>query len=129
MKVIIAGSRNITPKQFYNSIKFFPDEWDVTEVVSGTARGVDRMGEVLAQSQDIAIKRFPADWDEYGKRAGMIRNGEMAKYADALFAVWDGKSKGTKQMIDNANKKGLSVIVVCINSNGNSHILMEKHNE
>lgn len=115
MKVIIAGSRNITPKEFYNSLKFFPDEWVVSEVVSGTARGVDRMGEVLAKSQDITIKQFPADWDEYGKRAGMIRNGEMADYADALFAVWDGKSKGTKQMIDNAKMKGLLVIVVMIN--------------
>ena len=53
----------------------------------------------------------------------MIRNAEMADYADALFAVWDGKSKGTKQMIDNAKKKELSVIVVVINSSGNPYIL------
>jgi len=115
MKVIIAGSRNILPKHFYDSLKFFPDDWNVTEVVSGTARGVDQMGEVIAEIQDIPVKRFPADWDEYGKRAGMIRNAEMADYADALFAVWDGKSKGTKQMIDNANTKGLKVIVAMIN--------------
>jgi len=106
MKVIIAGSRNILPKHFYDSLKFFPDDWNVTEVVSGTA---------IAEIQDIPVKRFPADWDEYGKRAGMIRNAEMADYADALFAVWDGKSKGTKQMIDNANTKGLKVIVAMIN--------------
>lgn len=117
MKVIIAGSRNITPEQFYNAMELFPDEWDVLEVVSGTARGVDLMGELIAAFHKIPVKRFPADWDEHGLSAGMLRNAIMADYADALFAIWDGVSKGTKHMIDNATKKGLSVVTILINNN------------
>ena len=124
MKLIIAGSRNITPKQFLDAAELIPDEWNVSEVVSGTARGVDTMGELLAAYHNIDVKRFPADWNEYGKRAGMIRNAEMADYADALFAIWDGKSKGTKNMIGLAKDKVLTIIVVVINrSTGRPYIL------
>lgn len=58
------------------------------------------------------MKRFPAKWKEYGKAAGFVRNSEMADYSDMLIAFWDGKSKGTKNMIDNAKKKKVKVKVV-----------------
>lgn len=108
MRVIIAGSRGITD---YNLVKFAIKRsgFDITEVVSGTARGVDSLGEKWAQEFGKSVKQFPAEWDTYGRGAGYIRNEEMARYADALIAIWDGTSKGTKHMIDEAVKKGLSV--------------------
>jgi hypothetical protein len=84
---------------------------DVTEVVSGMARGVDTLGIDWAVENWLPWKEFYADWKHYGKSAGYKRNEEMAIYADALVAIWDGKSKGTKHMIDLANKHGLIVYV------------------
>lgn len=111
MKVIIAGSRTITDcKIVVDAICSAP--FIITEVVSGGARGVDKLGEEYARTfPDIYLKVFPADWDNHGKSAGYKRNVEMADYADALIAVWDGKSKGTKHMIDIATKKGLKVYI------------------
>lgn len=81
------------------------------EIVSGGARGADKIGERFAADWSAPIKRFPADWGKHGKAAGYIRNEEMAKYADILVAFWDGESKGTKHMIDLALKHGLEVHV------------------
>jgi hypothetical protein len=99
MKVIIAGSRE---GFLYHDIEIATKDsyFTITQVVSGTARGVDTHGEAWANDNDINIIRFPADWDKHGKAAGHIRNREMGLYADALIALWDGKSKGTKGMID-----------------------------
>lgn len=104
MKVIIAGSRDLSiPSSEINRILgiagFRPDV-----IVSGGARGIDRCGESYAEDNQIPIKRFLADWDKHGKAAGPIRNAEMAEYADALVA-FPGIGKGTwgmiKLMIDN----------------------------
>ena len=83
-----------------------------TEIVSGGARGADRVGEFVAQFYNIPVKRFIPDWDTLGKRAGYVRNAEMAEYADALLVFWDKKSKGSEHMIKVANLKGLLVKVV-----------------
>lgn len=83
----------------------------VTEVVSGGAYGVDMLGAKFAKDCGLPVKFFYPDWDGLGKRAGFVRNQEMADYADALIAVWDGQSRGTKDMIDRALKKGLKVFV------------------
>jgi hypothetical protein len=104
MKVIIAGSRNITLWPFTMKSITRESGFDITEVVSGTARGADQMGEEWARNNNIPISRFPANWESYGKGAGMVRNKEMAYYADALIAIWDGISSGTKNMIDNMKK-------------------------
>lgn len=85
-------------------------------MVSGGASGVDLYGEKWARKNDIPIKRFPADWAKYGKRAGLIRNVEMANYADGLIAIWDGQSRGTKHMIDVAKDKGLVVYIYNVGS-------------
>ena len=65
----------------------------VTEIVSGGAKGVDRLGEWYARQRGLPCKAFPAQWAKYGKSAGPIRNAEMAEYADYGVAVWDGVSK------------------------------------
>lgn len=63
----------------------------------------------------MGLTIFKADWDKHGKAAGFKRNTEMAKYADALIAFWDGKSKGTKHMIDTAKSHNLKVRVIAYN--------------
>ena len=112
MKVIIAGSREGFTYQDVVTAMFncgFTSE--VTEVVSGGARGVDRLGETWAAYNDVPVKQFIPDWDGLGKKAGHVRNRDMGDYSDALIALWDGKSKGTKGMIEYAEKKGLKVYV------------------
>jgi len=111
MKTIIAGSRTITPEQFADIATKHINPKDVTEVVSGTARGADQLGEFWADLHNIPVKRFPAKWNEFGKSAGYRRNAEMAQYADALIAIWDGESKGTQHMINLARKEGLMIYV------------------
>ena len=81
------------------------------EIVSGTARGVDQLGERYALERGLKLKKFPANWDKYGRKAGYLRNKEMAEYARILIAFWDGKSKGTKHMIDLAQKYGVFIII------------------
>jgi len=113
MKIIIAGSRNFND---YNLLKTSCDnlltQFTNIEIVSGTARGADKLGERYAREKGYDIKKFPANWDKFGKSAGYIRNDEMAQYADMLIAFWDGTSKGTKHMIDLANKRGIKVEIV-----------------
>ena len=113
MKVIIAGGRNFRD---YDKLRESCDNILVNqkevEIVSGTAAGADTLGERYAQEKGYEVKKFPAQWDLYGKSAGYKRNQQMAEYADGLIAFWDGKSRGTKHMIDIANKMGLKVRVV-----------------
>ena len=115
MKIIIAGSRNFND---YNLLKSSCDnlltKFTNIEIVSGTARGADKLGERYAREKGYDIKEFPANWDKFGKSAGYIRNDEMAQYSDMLIAFWDGTSRGTKHMIDLANKRGIKVIVIDI---------------
>ena len=108
MKTIIAGSRDITS---YSEVEkaCFDAPWKITEVISGGARGVDSLGERYAKEHAIPLVIFPADWDNQGNVAGIIRNNRMAKYAEALIAIWDGKSKGTENMISEAGKVGLKI--------------------
>ncbi len=110
MKTIIAGSRSITSYPIVCAA-ITNSKFKITEIVSGTARGVDRLGEEYAIYFNTPIKRMPANWGKYGKSAGPIRNREMAEYADALIAVWDGKSKGTANMIEVSKEFGLKVFV------------------
>lgn len=113
MKVIIAGSRDITD---YNLLlkAVRASQIRPTEVVCGKARGVDTLGEEFAKRNGIPIKYFPAEWSKHGRAAGHIRNRQMGDYADALIAIWDGKSTGTKGMIDYAKSQGLTVFIFIV---------------
>lgn len=113
MKLIIAGSRHLTDKvelidQILRRLPF--GDQQITEVVSGCARGIDTEGERWANRNNIPIKRFPADWDKYGRSAGPIRNQQMAKYADALLLIWDGQSPGSRNMLQVAEDEDLTII-------------------
>ena len=116
-KVILAGSRDYTN---YAQLCAFTDQVlagaEDIEIVSGGARGTDALGERYAREHGHALKVFPAEWNKWGKAAGPIRNGQMADYADALIAFWDGRSSGTRDMIRRAEDRGLRVEVRLIRS-------------
>lgn len=82
------------------------------EIVSGCSRGADKAGEHYAQLMHFKLKKFPAMWDKYGKKAGPLRNERMAKYADAVVVFWDGKSRGTRHMMRMAEKYELPLRVI-----------------
>jgi len=111
MKTIIAGSRGIADFNLLEEVISQVD-WEISAVLSGTARGVDRLGERYARENNIPLEKHPANWDLYGRSAGYRRNEKMAIAGDALIALWDGESPGTKHMIDLANKHKLKVFVL-----------------
>ena len=130
MKLIIAGTR--PPDYIVKNVKKYA-EWmillfnsvsdrgirygtfssvddDEREIVSGGAHGTDHAGEIIARMMmDVKLTVFNADWKTHGKTAGMIRNREMADYADELLLVWDGKSAGSKNMKEEMMKRGKPV--------------------
>lgn len=115
-KVIIAGGRDFKD---YSLLEekcnlYLRDKQNI-EIISGCARGTDKLGEVYAAYHRYKIKRFPADWERFGKAGGYIRNKQMAKYASpngGLICFWDGRSKGSKHMIDLAEKYKLLIRIV-----------------
>ena len=80
-------------------------------VVNGTAKGADSLGGEYANLRGYTQEKFVPEWDKLGKSAGMVRNTEMAKRADAIIAFWDQKSKGTKNMIQTCQKLGKPIQV------------------
>jgi len=125
MKVIISGSRDINdPELIEKAIK--ESGFEITECVCGMAPGVDMVSRDIMLARGVPVKECPAKWEDlshpkaviktgrYGKynaAAGPIRNKKMAEYAEALIAVWDGESKGTKGMIELAEEHGLEIHV------------------
>lgn len=129
IRIIIAGGRKFNNYDILDDFvgKILTDhilknEYHIhrsdVEIVSGRAQGPDQMGEEYSRRHGLKLALFPADWDGKGKYAGYIRNEEMAKYASAddcekgyLIAFWDGVSRGTKNMIENAKKYGLETFI------------------
>lgn len=117
VRIIIAGGRDfdnlelMTEKCDYYLSDAVSKGFDI-EIVSGTAKGADKLGEEYAKLRDYSIAYFPADWKQYGKRAGYLRNQQMANFSDALIAFWDGSSKGTNHMIDIAKNKNMPIRIV-----------------
>lgn len=113
MRLIIAGSRTITQYGFVEaSIAFLGIKDDIEEIVCGMAAGVDTLGMRFAKENNIPVKQFPANWYKYNKSAGPIRNAEMAQYANALLLIWDGVSKGSKNMLEQAGQYNLKLFTV-----------------
>lgn len=124
MKVVICGGRTFKKYQLVEDIinDAIKNGLIITQVVSGGAKGVDTMGENWAVKNGVDIKRMEAEWNKYGLSAGPIRNAKMGDYADAIIAIWDGESKGTKHMIEYATKKGLSLHIYIVKPNGEWHV-------
>jgi YspA, cpYpsA-related SLOG family len=110
MKVIIAGSRGITDfATVCDAVQ--RSGFPITRVISGMAKGVDTLAVRFATDNGLPCDRYPADWTKWGRGAGYKRNVEMARNADALIALWDGQSRGTRHMIQVAKARGLQVFV------------------
>lgn len=115
MKVIVAGCRDFDNEQiFVEHMKTSRLARQAEVIVSGNCTGADHFGEKWAKINNIKCELYPADWKKYGRAAGPKRNKQMAQYADALIAFWDGESRGTKNMIDEADRLGLQIEVVDI---------------
>lgn len=118
IRIIVAGGRDFNDYELMKSHlkELIGDTTKSITIVSGMARGADTLGIRFADEFGYDVARFPADWDNLGKRAGFIRNEEMAKYAEEsngiLVAFWDCQSRGTKDMIHRAEKHRLQVRIV-----------------
>ena len=115
MNVIIAGSRTFTD---YEKLKGELNRLNLTisKILSGGATGADSLGEQYAREHNIPIMRFDADWIKFGRSAGPIRNTNMAKFGDVLVAFWDGKSRGTYDMISKMEQKSKPVFIILVKS-------------
>lgn len=114
-KVIIAGCRDFTDYELLREkCDYHLQNLRLEDIVivSGHASGADSLGERYAQERGFQLETYPADWQAHGRAAGPIRNAKMANVAHALIAFWDGKSRGTKNMIETAKKYNLKVAVV-----------------
>lgn len=115
IRMIIAGGRDF---QDYERLEQNFDSWmegvdnDNITIISGGARGADRLGERIAEEYNLDLKIYPANWETYGKKAGYIRNQQMANNATHLLAAWDRQSRGTMHMINIAQNMGLQTLVI-----------------
>ena len=130
MRLIIAGGRDYKdyPKlvaevtNIINNLNLTPEQNASIEIVSGAQEskdkktgqswGADYLGEKFAREVGYPTRRFPANWDKYGLKAGPVRNREMAQHGDILIAFHDGVSRGTKNMIDNMRKLNKDVYII-----------------
>ena len=116
MKLIVAGGRDFTnTNHMIDELQKLVNSGsipDCPELVCGMARGADMLAYSLWANNRMPIHNFQANWDKYGKSAGYRRNQEMGEFADAAVCFWDGKSKGTKHMIDIMNRLNKPVYVV-----------------
>ncbi len=122
VKLIIAGGRNFTDYELMRqSIYQFMSDVDNDDItiISGNARGADKLGNKFAfEHPHIKLDIYPAWWrgengdQPYNKAAGYQRNVRMAENATNLIAFWDGKSRGTKHMINIATHFDLITKVI-----------------
>ena len=115
-KLIIAGGRDFNDHARLTEVMrkgwLGPLRGKQVSVVCGKARGADASGEQFARALGLHVYEFPADWNTHGKRAGFMRNADMAHFADGLLAFWDGESRGTDNMIQQMKRLGKPVKVV-----------------
>lgn len=107
MKVAVIGSRTL---KITNLEKYLPA--GITEIVSGGAMGVDRSAKEYALKNDMRMREFFPDYQTYGKVAPLKRNLQIINYSDMVIAFWNGKSRGTKHIIENCKKLNVPVRVV-----------------
>lgn len=113
MIVLVCGSRSVTR----DAIPSMREELGVlpkgTVVIHGDARGADRLAAEVAESLGLWVEAYPAAWQVYGRRAGMIRNRVMlARKPDLVLAWWDGESAGTADTLREARRRGIAVRVL-----------------
>lgn len=112
-RLVVAGSRDFDDYTLLSAEldKLLAGKTNIT-IVSGTARGADRLGERYAAEHNLRIERFPAEWEKYHKGAGPVRNMKMVQSADAVIVFWDNDSSGTKNIIECARKQDIPYRIV-----------------
>ena len=114
IKITVGGCRDFTDSEYIfkcldEYIKELRDEEII--IISGHCCGVDAIAEKYADEKGFKTMIFPAQWDKYGRAAGPVRNKQMVEASDAVIAFWDGKSLGTKSLIDLAKKSDKNLTV------------------
>lgn len=104
MRIAVIGSRRLSVA---NLEKYLPS--DVTEIVSGGAKGVDTLAREYALTHNLKLTEFLPEYDKFGRSAPLKRNITIIEYADLVLAFWDGKSRGTQFVIDNCKKRNIPV--------------------
>lgn len=113
IKLAIVGSRSFSDKSIFDRTMLrLEEEYEISTIVSGGARGADSMGENYADRNGIDKIIFRPDWNKYGKAAGFIRNEDIIKNCDVCVAFWDGGSHGTKHDIDLCEKYNKKCYIV-----------------
>lgn len=107
MKIAVIGSRGL---KVNNLEKYLPR--DVTEIVSGGARGIDTCARDYALANGLKLTEFLPEYQKYGRGAPLKRNLKIIDYADEVLAFWDGQSHGTKYVIEECRKKNKKVTVM-----------------
>lgn len=111
MRVAIIGSRNLTVD---NLKDYLPDDTD--EIISGGAKGIDTCAEKYALENGIKLTVYKPNYERYQRGAPLIRNKTIVENSDLIVAFWDGKSRGTKFVIDYAQKMNKKLSLNIINS-------------
>jgi hypothetical protein len=111
MRLIIAGSRAFTNYQLLCQT-LAPERSRITQVITGGAHGADQLGYRWAWKHAITHQLFRAEWERFGKAAGVRRNHQMAQAGDMLVAFWDGQSPGTEHMVQVMRQVGKPAVVV-----------------
>ena len=109
MKIAIIGSRGI---EIENIGKYLPDK--TTEIVSGGAKGVDSCAAEYAKKKGLKLTEFLPQYERYKRGAPLVRNMEIIMYADKVIAFWDGKSKGTKYVIEKCRSMNKDITVILL---------------
>jgi hypothetical protein len=113
MKLAIVGSRDFDDYELVDKLcAHLVERFDVNAIVSGGAKGADKLGERFARQYGLDMIVFKPDWQQFGKRAGYLRNVDIIEASNIVIAFWDGQSKGTKHSIDIATKAKKFLIVV-----------------
>ena len=115
-KIVIFGSRDFTDYEYADKFISTFDDSSI-EIISGCARGADKIGEQYALEHNVTLYKFPAEWNKYGKSAGFVRNNQMADFCDMGICFWDGKSPGTKHMIESLKKRNKICYIILYNEN------------
>ena len=113
-RIIVCGTRTFNDDELlYSKLDEITKDMTDVEIISGACEGADNIGEKYAKDKGLLLKVFPANWDKYGAAAGPLRNEQMLNYAlqekALVVAFWNGKSRGTSNMIKIAKNSGVTV--------------------
>lgn len=117
MKLAIIGSRgfdnwNLLDDTLCDFFRRPDDSFAFNEIISGGAKGADKLGAQWAKEVKVKLTEFIPDWEKHGKRAGFLRNEDIVKSSDFVLAFWDGVSKGTANSLSIAKRLKRPTLII-----------------